>query len=101
MSALDIIHDNARQARERGSEKLNVYRQGTPEHIAYELGWEGYVTLHTRDDGQVYAIESLGGGEFTAVVPEDLAGHGEGATWETLAGAYEYLTNLIANPARD
>lgn len=95
MSAMDTIHDNAKQSREMGGMKFNPYHNGTQEFLAYELGWEGEATLHTRDDGQVFAIDSLGGGEFQAVVPADLAEQGEGAVYESLDGAYGYLQTLL------
>lgn len=97
MSALDIIHDTAKQSRDTGGEKFNPYRNGTPEFLAYECGWEGEATLYTRQDGQVFIIESLGGGEFQAGVPSDLAEQGEGAVYESLEGAYHYLQELLVS----
>lgn len=96
MSAIDMIHDAAKQSRETGAKKFNPYLEGRDEHLAYELGWEETVNLYTRPDGQVFAIESLGGGEFQAVVPQELASQGEGACYESLVGALEYLKPLIA-----
>lgn len=92
-TALNTIVDNAKQARELGVAKLNPYLEQSNEYVAYELGWEGYVTLEKRFDGQEFGIER-DCDEFQSVVPSDLADAGEGYIHATLEDTLEYLHTL-------
>ncbi|GBG14319.1 chemotaxis protein CheY [Novimethylophilus kurashikiensis] len=92
-AALNTIVDNAKQASGIGIPKLNPYEPGTNNYLAYELGWEGEVTLVERLDGQVFGL-SWDGVEYHSDVPFDLAESGEGRYHETIEEALEYLQTL-------
>jgi hypothetical protein len=89
---LNSIIDHARTAGTFPS-----YPKGSPEWIACQIGrsGDGFATLHTRPDGQVFGIHEVEPGVFQSVVPSDLAEQGEGYMHSDIPDAAKYLMELL------
>jgi hypothetical protein len=88
-TALNRIIDNAKS----GISSFDVYAKGSPEWIACQIGRsaDGFATLHTRPDGQVFGIQQVEPGVFQSIVPSDLAEEGGGYLHSDIPDAAAYL----------